>query len=236
MRTILTLIIFTVLTSAAVSQFNSNFGVSINAVYNTSARIYLAPNSSDQLLRNNFFPIEHIFNPSLDVRYRIAENIILGLGTEYMKASSIGPNLTVFQGNSTVSIDVEDGFQLIPLELSAYYLLPFSTEHIKFLMGGGAGFYIGSHIRKFGDADVSNEVRKAAYGIHVSISMDYLIREFISVRGEMKFRDPQFTLTSKYSKKEVLYKGNLIRLAQDSFDSKINVDGVTFVFGLAFHF
>lgn len=103
-------------------------------------------------------------------------------------------------------------------------------------MGGGAGYYIGSHIRKFGDAEVSNVERKAAYGIHVHLTMDYLINDFVSLRGEMKFRDPQFTVKSKYSKLEVNYNGNIIRLAQESFDSKINVDGVTFVLGIAFYF
>ena len=225
-----------ILSSNTLAQFNKTFGVSVNAVYNTSAKIYLSPNSSDIILRNNSFLIENFINPSIDFRYRLSESILIGINTEYMTTSSVGPNLTVFFGNSTVTIDVEDGFRLIPLELSAYYLLPFSTEQFKFLMGGGMGFYIGSHIRKFGDVEVSNAERKAAYGIHVSISMDYLIKDFISVRGEMKFRDPQFTVKSKYNKKEVNYNGSVIRLAQDSFDSKINVDGVTFILGLAFHF
>lgn len=220
----------------AFAQFNGTFGISVNGVYNTSARIYLSPYSSDIILRNNSFIIENIFNPSVDFRYKLSETIIVGFNTEYMRTTSTGPNLTVFLGNSTATVNVEDGFQLIPLELSAYYLLPFSTERFKFLMGGGMGYYIGSHIRKFGDVEVSNAERKAAYGIHVSISMDYLIKEFISVRSEMKFRDPQFTVKSKYSKKEVNYNAHVIRLAQDSFDSKINVDGVTFILGLAFHF
>lgn len=222
--------------TSTLAQFNKNFGLSVNAVYNTSARIYLSPNSSDLILRNNSFLIENFFNPAIDFRYRLSESIILGFNTEYMTTTSLGPNLTVFLGSSTVTINVEDGFQLIPLELSTYYLLPFSTEHFKFLMGGGIGYYFGSHIRKFGDVEVSNADRKSAYGIHVSISLDYLLRDFVSVRGEMKFRDPQFKVKSKYNKKEVNYNGNIIRLAQDSFDSKINVDGVTFILGLAFHF
>lgn len=224
------------LSANILAQFDKNYGISINAVYNTSARIYLSPNSSDIILRNNSFLIENIFNPAVDFRYKMSESIIVGFNTEYMTSTSIGPNLTVFLGNSTVTIDVEDGFRLFPLELSAYYLLPFSIERFKFLMGGGIGYYIGSHVRKFGDVEVSNAERKTAYGIHVSISMDYLIKDFISVRSEMKFRDPQFTVKSKYSKKEVNYNGNVIRLAQDSFDSKINVDGVTFILGFAFHF
>lgn len=236
MKTKFALIVILSFNFIAYAQFNGTYGVSVNAVYNTSASIYLSPNSSDIFLRNNSFLIENFFNPSIDFRYRLSESIIVGFNTEYMVTSSTGPNLTVFLGNSTVTIDVEDGFRLFPLELSAYYLLPFSTEHFKFLMGGGIGYYIGSHIRKFGDVEVSNVERKAAYGIHVSLSMDYLIRDFVSVRGEMKFRDPQFTVKSKYSKQEVNYNGGVIRLAQDSFDSKINVDGVTFILGLAFHF
>ena len=235
MKTKIAALVIIILSANAFPQFNKTFGVSINSVYNTSARIYLSPNSSDIILRNNSSLIEDIFDPSIDFRYRLSESIIIGFNTEYMTATSVGPNLTVFLGNSTVTINVEDGFQLIPLEFSGYYILPFSTEQFKFLMGGGVGYYIGSHIRKFGDVEVSNAERKAAYGIHVSISMDYLIRDFISVRGEMKFRDPQFTVKSKYSKRDVNYNGNIIRLAQDSFDSKINVDGVSFVLGLAFH-
>ncbi|HAB51708.1 MAG: hypothetical protein A2315_05340 [Ignavibacteria bacterium RIFOXYB2_FULL_35_12] len=236
MKTKIAAIAIIIISTNAFAQFNKTFGVSVNAVYNTSASIYLSPNSSDVILRNNSFLIENIFDPSVDFRHKLSESIILGLNVEYMTTTSIGPNLTVFLGSSTVTIDVEDGFQLIPLELSVYYLLPFSTERFKFLMGGGIGYYIGSHVRKFGDVEVSNAERKTAYGIHVSISMDYLIKDFISVRSEMKFRDPQFTVKSKYSKKEVNYNGNVIRLAQDSFDSKINVDGVTFILGFAFHF
>jgi len=59
--------------------------------------------------------------------------------------------------------------------------------------------------------------------------MDYIILNFLSVRGEMKFRDPQFNVKSEYSRREVNYDGNIIRLPQESFDSKINVDGVAFV-------
>lgn len=234
-KSIFVFLIF-IISSTSFSQYTKDFSFSVNAIYNTSARIYLTPNSSDVILRNNSFLIENFFNPSIDFRYKLSESVIIGISTELMKATSIGPNLTVFIGNSTITINVEDGFQLIPIEVSAHYLLPFSTEHFKFLMGGGAGYYIGSHIRKFGDADVSNAERKAAYGIHVHLTMDYLVNEFISLRGEMKFRDPQFTVKSRYNKKEVNYHGNVIRLAQETFDSKINVDGVAFILGVAFYF
>ena len=232
------MILFLVLLSSyADAQFDGKrFSIGVNGVYTTSARIYLNPNSSDPVLRNHAFGIADIINPSIDFRYRITNDIIIGLGTEYMKTTAAGPNLTAFSGNSTVTIDVNDGFLLIPVEISGYYLLPFSTEKFKFLMGGGAGYYYGEHIREFGDESVSTESRDFAYGIQVSVSMDYMIRDDITVHSEMKFRDPQFKVKSAYDKLEVNYNGQIIRLAQKTFDSKIDVDGVTFILGFSFLF
>jgi outer membrane protein W len=228
------LLLFTVFTNAQ-SDFK-RLSIGLNGVYTTTAQIYLNPNSSDPILRNYSFEISDIFNPALDIRYRITDEIIVGLSTEYMKATASGPNLTVFSGTSTVTIDVDDGFLLIPIELSGYYILPFSTEKFKFLMGGGAAYYYGKHIRKFGDANVTTLSRDFAYGIQVSVSMDYLLRDNITIHSEMKFRDPQFKLTSSYDSQEVNYNGQQILIAQKTFDSKIDVDGVTFILGVSFLF
>jgi outer membrane protein W len=225
------------LTTFSFAQYNGkDFSIAVNGVYTTTAKIYLTPNSSDPVLRNNSFPLEDILNPSIDFRYRLTNQLLVGLNTEYMVASAMGSNLTVFTGNNTERITIEDGFKLIPIELSLHYLIPFSTESFKFLMGAGFGYYIGEHLRKIGDAEALISSRKIAYGIHVSISLDYLLKDNISIRTEMKFRDPQFSVTSIYNKNTATYNGRTIRLAQDSFDSKINVDGVTFIIGGAFHF
>jgi len=219
------------------SQFHENkFGISINAVYTTSADIFLNPNSSDIAVRNKPFVVEDILNPSLDIRYRFNEWFILGLNVEYMKKSETGPNLTVFLGNNIVVFEVEDGFKVIPIELTAHYIFPFSTDRFIFIMGGGLGYYRGEFTRKFSDVDLSIQQRQVAIGIHVSASMDYMLLELFSVRFEMKFRDPQYNVTSKYNKTTVLYQGNEIPLHDDVFETKVNVNGVTFILGGAFHF
>ncbi|OGU28241.1 MAG: hypothetical protein A2057_00455 [Ignavibacteria bacterium GWA2_35_9] len=226
-----------VFSSFTIAQFNGNrFSVGLNGVYTTTARVYLNPNSSDVTLRNQYFLLEDILNPALDIRYRLADLLIIGLNIEKMKKTGAGPNLRVLLGTSVAIINIEDGFNLIPVELTLYYILPFSTEKFKFLMGGGGGYYIGEHIRKFGDADIENVERKAAYGIQVSISMEYLIKTNVAIRTEMKFRDPQFNLKSRYTKDTINYQGSAVRLSQELFDSKINVDGVTFVVGAAINF
>jgi hypothetical protein len=153
-----------------------------------------------------------------------------------MKATAAGPNLTAFVGNSTITINVTDGFLLIPLEFSGYYILPFSTEKFKFLMGGGVGYYYGKHIRNFGDASVKAISRNFAYGIQVSVSMDYMILENLSVHSAMKFRDPQFRVENAYNELEVNYNNQKIILAQRTFTSKIDINGVTFILGFSFMF
>lgn len=218
-------------------QYNGrNFSIGASAVYTTTAKIYLNPNSSDLILRNNSFPLEDIFNPAIDLRYKLTDPLIIGFNIEFIKKTESGQNLTAISRGTTVRINVEDGFKLIPLELSLYYLLPFSTELFKFLIGGGAGFYIGEQVRNFADVEVRNVSRKTAYGIHVIISMDYLVLKNISLRTEMKFRDPQFTVKSEYTKDDTIYNGRQISLPQSSFDSKINLDGIAFILGAAFHF
>lgn len=237
MKTYLTIFILIVGYSSSFAQFNGkNISLGMSAVYTTTAKVYLNPNSSDITLRNNYFLLEDILNPAVDIRYRLTDPLIIGLNVEYMSKTGFGPNLRVFLRNTLTTIEVEEGFNLIPIELSLYYILPFSTEKFKFLMGGGGGYYLGEHIRKFGDAEVENIERERAFGIHVSVSMEYLLRESIGIRTEMKFRDPQFNLTNRYTKESVNYRGETAVLPQDRFESKINVDGVTFLLGITFNF
>ncbi len=237
MKKLLFIICISFISNFTFAQYNGNdFSIGLNAVYTTTAKVYLNPNSSDITLRNRYFLLEDIINPSIDLRYRLTEPLIIGINAEYMKKSASGSPVRVFYQNTVTAINAEEGFKLIPIELSLYYLLPFSTENFKFLMGGGGGYYFGEHIRKFGDAEVESIKKETAFGIQVSISMEYLLRRNIGIRTEMKFRDPQFNLTNKYTKDEVNYEGSRISLLQDNFDSKINVDGLTFIAGVFFNF
>jgi hypothetical protein len=237
MNRISLLIILLLINFPTFCQYNGNdFSIGAYGFYTTSASVFLNPNASDIVLRNSSFDIEDIFNPGIDIRFRVNEPLILGLSVEYMNITETAPNLNVFLGGSIVTINVEDGFQLIPIEFTAYYLLPFSTDGFKFLMGGGLGYYNGDFIRMVGDAEVTSIQEKTAIGIHVSVSMDYIPINNIAVRFQMKFRDPQFTVNSHYNQTEVEYEGNIIILPEESFNTKINVDGITFMLGAAFQF
>ena len=197
-------------------------------------KYFLNPNSSDLEARNKSFVLEDIWNPGIDVRYRFSSEFILGLNVEYIKKTANLPNLTAFVGNQVYVFEVEDGFRTIPIELTAYYFFPFSTENFKFLMGGGVGYYYGEFIRKFSDVDLEVTQRKISMGILVATSLDYMIFDNLSARFEMKFRNPQYNVKSKYTKTEVEYQGNTIQLSEDPFETKVDINGLTFVLGVVF--
>jgi outer membrane protein W len=237
LKTFLSLIILFFLTGTSFAQFGpSRLGIAINAVYTTSAEIFLNPNASNIEIRNKSFTLENIWDPGMDIRYKFSEEFILGLNVEYINKTANAPNLSAFIGNQVVVFEVQDGLRLIPIELTFYYYFPFSTEDFKFLMGGGLGYYRGEFIRKFSDVELDVVQRKIALGIHVSTSMDYMINEIFSARFEMKFRNPQYNVKSKYSKTELTYQGNIVQLPEDAFETKVDIDGLTFILGIVINF
>ena len=225
------------LSSSVLAQYDGNkFSISSSLVYTTSAEIFLNPNSTDPIARNRSFQVSDLLNPSLDFRYRISEPLIIGLSSEFMTANQSGRNLIAFEGSNEQRLETEDGFTMIPLEASLYYLMPFSTLNFKFLMGAGAGIYFGKFSRTFGDTDISTLSSQTAFGMHVSVSMEYVLLQNIGIKLEMKFRDPEFKNKNKYDKNIVNYKDTQVIILNDTFDTKVNVNGVTFLLGAAFYF
>ncbi|MEE9432208.1 MAG: OmpW family outer membrane protein [Melioribacteraceae bacterium] len=231
MKNILAILLFVSTSLSLNAQYNGNdFAISANVNYTTSAKIFLTPNAENELLRNKNFPIEDIISYSLELRYRLSTPIILGLSSEFIKASADGRNLT------SPFFLVNDGFEILPVEFSVYYYFPFSTENFKFFMGGGVGLYFGKHLRNFGDVNFEHIKSSNGFGIQMSLGMDYLIFDFLSIRSEMRFRDPKFDVTSKYNSDTVFYKDQFYKVSTDDINTKINIDGITFRIGAVFHF
>ena len=226
-KSIKILFLFFVLPAIILAQANGkDFGISFNLNYTTTSQLYLQPDSPDLILRGTHQNLDDIYSYSIDVRYQVSESIILGIGSESIKKTF--DNSINLGGIRAL---MRDGYKMIPIEFSAYYLIPFSTERFKFYMGGGFGLYIGEQIRELGDVSISNESKKIGYGINVSIGMDFLVNQFLSIRTQMRFRDPEFEMESKYSDTTVNYNGKSYILPSEKFITKVNIDGITFAIG-----
>ncbi|NMB82900.1 MAG: hypothetical protein GYA14_13895 [Ignavibacteria bacterium] len=224
------LLLLFILCKANFPQYNgSDFNFAISYNYTTTSKLYLQPNSSDPVLRSEYENLDGIYNLSFEFRYKIFESMIIGLGTEFIQKSYTNRNYFI-QGDR---VEIKEGYNLIPVELTLYYLLPFSTEKFKFFMGGGGGLYFGKQIREFGNVNFNSAELTTGYGINVSVGMDYLVNEFISVRGQMRFRDPELIMKSKYSGSNTIYNGKSYLLSDNTFTTKVNIDGVTFTIGLS---
>lgn len=219
------------------AQYNGkDFSISLGIDYTTSVQIFLNPNSSDIILRNQAFEIANIYGPVLDFRFRLTEAVIIGLSSEYLSKSVTARNLTVFAGSQLIKLEVEDGVIFIPVEALVHYHMPFSTELFKFTMAAGLGLYYGEQTRLFGDTKIRNIEKDINIGLLVSMGMEYMPVDQFGVRVEMKFRDPEIKVKNQYEKTIVNYKGTEVTLLQDNFDSKINLDGISFLLGLTFQF
>jgi hypothetical protein len=213
------------------------FGISANLSYITSSKLFLFPNVSDPIVRSQFIPLEDILAYSSEFRYAVLSDLMIGLGVEYIEKTVPVRNMVVrnSQGNLQ-SIIVDDGYRVYPVKLTLYYVMPFSMELFKFFMAGGIGVYFAQHVRKSGTLELSNESDEFAYGIHVSIGMDYLVTDYFGIRSEILFRDPEFEMKSKYVSQEFEADGEQYTILRESFSSKVNIDGTCFSIGVFLYF
>lgn len=228
MKTII--IILFLFTSIGFAQNQNTFSIAAYYSYTTSSKLFLQPNSSDPFVRGTHEKLDDLYGYTVEIRYKLLESIHIGIGSELLEKTIDNHNFSL-AGRWTV----KDGYRMIPIELSLYYLLPFSTSKFNFFMGGGGGVYFGKHIRQLGDVSVELEEIKTGYGIHAIVGMEYFINKYLSVRGQMRFRDAEFEMKNRYSNRIVNYHGNTYLLSSDTFSSKVNVDGVTFMMGLVFN-
>jgi hypothetical protein len=105
---------------------------------------------------------------------------------------------------------------------------------MRLSIGGGVGAYIGTRTLNVSGAEAPQQNKPVSYGIHVETNFDYLVLPRLYARAEMRFRDPEFTTESKFEQQATQSNGVLILLPKEPFRARINVNGLTFGFGLVF--
>ena len=129
---------------------------------------------------------------------------------------------------------MEDGYRAIPVELTGYFMIPFSTKKVGIFIGGGAGLYFGKRTYRLAGVEAPVVESSPGFGIHVLAGLSYSFTPWISLVGEMKFRDLQFTSSNAFSVPQITYNGAVITVGQEPFASRVNTDGIVFQLGVAY--
>lgn len=181
------------------------YSLGVKGNFTFSSRLFTNIGAPDDFTRSQYTSIENIFGYGIDVRRAIDDTRLeVGISVEYLSARE------KFLSRTAV---VEDGFWAVPVELTGYFVIPFSTEHARLYIGGGVGAYWGG--RELTVGDVKRDVLdiQPGIGIHVLTGFQYGLNGWFALRSELKFRDIQFESTVRSGHNEPTR-------------ARINVDGM----------
>lgn len=204
-----------------------SFMIILKGSLTTSSQIYTNPDAPSPIDRSQFVPLKDSFGYGVELNYRIPEtNIAVSLSADYVDASTTTSILKI--------VPVKDGYTVIPVELTGYFIIPLSGPTFGIFMGGGAGLYFGERRYQVGGVDAPSMSSTPGFGIHVLGGMSYRFNEWFSLIGEMKFRDVQFSSKNSFGVSDIRYQGILVHPA-DPGNANIHTDGIVFQLGAAFN-
>lgn len=213
------------------------FDVSFNLNYITGAKVYLTPRASDPDLRNLYYTFDGFWSYSFELKANVWNNYVYaGLSGEYLKASELLYSVRALVNNLPRTLQVEESFYLYPIEIIAYYIFPFSRDWYKAYMGAGFGVYYGKYERKIFNLKSESIISRLDYGILVNVGADINLIHDLSLKIEMKFRDPELEFKNTFPETQTTINGSNVQLFEKTFYTKINVDGINLILGLNYRF
>ncbi len=226
-RILIVLAVGVVLSVTSAFSQESSFSISFKGSLTTGSQLFPNPNSPDEARRAQFFSLENIWGYGVEVRYRFPESdLAIALSTDYLRKTT-GSSIRT----ATSVVPVTDGYRVIPLELTGYFLIPISGETFTIFMGGGVGTYIGRRIYRVGDVEAQTVDQGSGFGIHVLSGVGYRVYGPFSIVAEMKFRDLQFNSVNRFQSAQVQYGGTFVNVGTQPFESRVHTDGVIFQLG-----
>lgn len=208
------------------------YSVSVNGNFTISSRLFYNIDARDEFSRGQYISLEDIFGFGMDVRRTIDDTrIVIGISAEYLSTHEAN---SVRYANTRIPI--EDGYWTVPVELSSYFIIPFSSDVARLYIGGGLGVYFGE--RQYAVAEERADIvdSQMGIGIHVVTGFEYSLSRWLALKSEIKFRDLQFESTHAFSKSSTVYNGVIVPLQQEPSRSRVNVDGMLIDAGVVIRF
>ncbi len=204
---------------------------SLKGTFTTSTRFLY--NINNPTVYSESRSITSNFGFGADVRWNILwDRFYLGFSTEKIGAVQTTP--VIYPEFDNLRVPYKEGFELLAFELSGYYVVPISSEHVKFYLGGGFGTYDGKRLFSIAHFNSETISSKSYIGIHVMTGVDYQVYSRLGLRFEIKFRDPHFDVTSRFDQESENYFGYPLKLPPEE-TVKVNLFGVNYVGGVVIY-
>jgi hypothetical protein len=212
---------------------DKSFTVLVKGNLTSESQIYVDLNSSDPIARTLTVSFTNFYGFGAEIRYNFpGSRIAIGVSSDYLSVHDDQPLRVASRG----TIPSSDGYTVIPVEITGYFIIPASGRSLKISMGGGVGGYFGR--RNYSVAGVEAKVinAKPGFGIHVLGGVSYFFTERLSASAEMKFRDVKFETTNAFEVSRIPYQGSFITVNPAPFESRVQTDGIVFQLGVGFSF
>ena len=198
----------------------------------TSSKIYPNPNNPSFDLRVVSTPFTSVTGIGGEIQIqRFGTSYFFYFSAEYLSQVRSEQKLDG-SGNPPRRVPVEEGYRMIPIELGGHVFVPVGSQSWKLSMGGGVGAYHTERVYSIAGVSAQPVGNRFGFGIHVSISTEYLILPRVFVTAGLKFRDPEVDVRNKFDAVSVTYNNSTVALPQGEFPSRINMDGMTLSVGI----
>ncbi|MEX0601724.1 MAG: hypothetical protein WD295_00185 [Bacteroidota bacterium] len=200
--------------------------------YTTTSKLYFNPDAQSPDIRSQHAELTGVFGGGLEVRVQNRENaFFLALAIEYLTTTDRRSQLVAFT-DPPRTLPVEEGYSLLPIELSGNMYIPLGTNTVRVGMGGGVGAYFGHRILSVAGVSADAVNKRVGLGIHVRTTVEYQVRSGVYLMGEMRFRDPEVETFNRFGQESVFHNGTEVRFPADDIKARVNVHGMSFGLGL----
>ncbi len=212
----------------------NDFSVSVSGNYISSASLQLYSGTGNLVEENLLTELEGGYSIGLNLKKRIfGDNIFLTLSSEYISLQDDELYQVLYTDSNLFKINVSEKLTVIPLELSFYYLLPEFFKNTNIYIGGGIGTYFGNRKRQLGPYFSETLSTSLNFSMNVLFCAEYKLSENFAANIELRFRDAQYGVFSRYPYDSITIDGVVYHFPQE-FKSDIFIDGLRIGFGFTY--
>jgi len=212
----------------------SSLLVLLKGSFTTNTRIFY--NTDNPQAFSEISNVSSNYGIGAEVRIRTFwERWVLGIAVE--KISGSFERTSVYLGpTGRIFVPRSDGYELLPVEVSAFYVVPISSNTFEFYLGGGVGYYTGKRKYSVGSAASRSTDVHSVMGIHVSTGIRWTFTSLLALDAHMRFRDPQINAVNQFGERSTVIGGVTVPLVQGPMHTQINLNGINYSAGLAIVF